>query len=215
MNETSQNKTAKNEEPTAKNSAKGKKRDRCATEAKLLKAAEEIFSKLGFNGATTRVIACKAKVNESLIGRYFEGKMGLLMGVITQYTSEEEHLAELPYPPQETLQAELLGFARFRFERDTKKNFDFFKIVLSQAIIDPKFNKRIRENVPFFEQPRLAERLKSLVENGKTDKNLNIPKLIKELEIFMFGNIISQRIFMGASPEEAFKTLEEFIRNHY
>ncbi|HEY1080478.1 MAG TPA: TetR/AcrR family transcriptional regulator, partial [Bdellovibrio sp.] len=42
---------------------KCKKRDRSASEERLLNAGREIFSKHGFDGATTKMIAKKADVN--------------------------------------------------------------------------------------------------------------------------------------------------------
>lgn len=211
MNETSQNKTEKS---TPKDQIKGKKRDRSASERSLLKAAEEVFSKHGFKGATTRMIAKKAGVNESLIGRYFDGKMGLLIAIIERYVLEDDVHTRLTYPAQETLEAELLGFAKFKYELDCKKNFDFFKIVLSQAIVDAKFCKRIRETIPMFFQPQLEQRLLDLQKNGKIHADVDVKNMIKGLDIFMFGNIISQRLISGVSDLEAYKTLEDFIKRY-
>ena len=59
-----------------------KKRDQKGTKAKLLKAALDIFSKEGYDAATTRSIAKKAGVNESLIHRYFGSKSGLFVALI-------------------------------------------------------------------------------------------------------------------------------------
>src|SRR5437868_2775550 len=115
MNDTAQNKTEKS---SPKDQVKGKKRDRSASERSLLKAAEDVFSKHGFKGATTRMIAKKAGVNESLIGRYFDGKMGLLIAIMERYVLEDDIHTRLTYPPQETLTEELLGFSKFKFDRD-------------------------------------------------------------------------------------------------
>ncbi|WP_413288131.1 TetR/AcrR family transcriptional regulator [Bdellovibrio sp. HCB337] len=211
MNETSQNKTAKSPE---KDPVKGKKRDRSASEGKLLKAAEDVFSKHGFKGATTRMIAKKAGINESLIGRYFDGKMGLLVAIIENYVTVEGAHPKLTYPAQATLTDEILAYAQFKFDRDCKKNFDFFKIVLSQAIVDAKFAKRIREIMQPFFQPELEERLQKLKDTGKIHSDIDVKTLIKGLDIFMFGNIIFQRVLLGNTLEETGKTLEEFIRRH-
>lgn len=201
-------------ETSPKDTSKAKKRDRSVSEKNLLKAAEDIFSKHGFKAATTRMIAKKAGVNESLIGRYFEGKMGLLLAIIQRYVEAEPSHVNLPYPPQDSLHEELLKFAKFKFDQDCKRDFDFFKIVLSQAIVDAKFNKRIREIIPMFQQPQLEVRLKSLQEQGKILADIDIKHLIKGLHIFMFGNIISQRVLMGVSQEEAFQTLVDFISRY-
>lgn len=209
MNNTSQNNTDKG---ASNQRTKAKKRDRSVSERNLLKAAEEIFSKHGFKGATTRMIAKKAGVNESLIGRYFDGKMGLLIAIIERYVLEEDSKIRLPYPQQETLEAELLSFARFKYDLGCKKNFDFFKIVLSQVIVDVKFCKRIRETVPMFYHPELEERLYSLQKSGQIHADIDVETFFKGLVIFIFGNIITQRVVAGVSDLEALKMLESFIK---
>ena len=211
MNDTPQIKTSKTKD---KESTATKKRDRGASEARLVKAAEDVFSKHGFKASTTRMIAKKAGVNESLIGRYFDGKMGLLLAIIEHHINSEGDFLKLSYPPQATLTDELLCFAKFKFDRDCRKNFDFFKIVLSQAMVDPKFNKRIREAIPAFQQPELTTRLQALKDAGKIVADLDVATIIKGLDIFMFGNIIMQRVILGVSLEETAKTLEDFIRRH-
>lgn len=211
MDDTSLSKTPKTQD---KDPAKGKKRDRSASEAKLLKAAEDVFSKHGFKGATTRMIAKKAGINESLIGRYFDGKMGLLVAIIENYVLVEGAHPKLPYPPQPSLTEEITAYARFKFERDCKKNFDFFRIVLSQAITDAKFAKRIREIMRPFFQPELEERLQKLKDAGKIRADTDVKMIIKGLDIFMFGNIIFQRVLLGNTLEDTAQTLEDFIRRH-
>ena len=88
MSDTSQNSTVldNSSEPNSEVSP-GKKRDRSASEERLVKAGTEIFSKFGFDGCTTRMIAKKADVNESLIGRYFDGKEGLLLAIIEIFST--------------------------------------------------------------------------------------------------------------------------------
>ncbi|MBY0415557.1 MAG: TetR family transcriptional regulator [Bdellovibrionales bacterium] len=61
---------------------RAKQKNREATEERLLLAAEHVFSKYGYNGATTRMIAKKADINMALITRYFDGKYGLLLKIL-------------------------------------------------------------------------------------------------------------------------------------
>lgn len=66
----------------AKKAPIAKTKDRANTEARLIEAAEKIFSQVGFEGATTRMIAQEAGTNLSLINRYFDGKYGLLIALV-------------------------------------------------------------------------------------------------------------------------------------
>ena len=87
---------------------KPKSKDRLATEIRLLDAAEQIFSRHGFQGATTRMIAKKADVNVALIARYFDGKYGLMLKFIEKKAAECRIII-MDYPPQETLSAECIN----------------------------------------------------------------------------------------------------------
>src|SRR5205823_6496310 len=105
--------------------------------AKLLKAALDIFSKEGYDAATTRAIAKKAGVNESLIHRYFKSKLGLFLALRQQ--SREEAIAEflIKYPAHEHLKDELAALLKYKIE-SARKNKKFFKLSVSRAILDPK-----------------------------------------------------------------------------
>lgn len=130
----------------AKKTESQKSKDRLQTEAKFLEAAEVVFSKEGFKGATTRLIAKKACCNLALINRYFEGKYGLLISLI-------EHMAtvvkskEFIYPPQESLTDELSCFGEFYLSNITS-NLNLFKIVTGQFLSDQKFLKKFRDKLP-------------------------------------------------------------------
>lgn len=210
MSETSQKRT-----PTEKrvDKVKTKKRDRLASEERLLKAAEETFSRFGFKATTTRMIAKKAGINESLIGRYFEGKLGLFFALIDNHIKEHKH-GNLAYPPQETLLAEVLGFAEARLNEHCTKDSEFFKIVMSQALVDAKFLKMIRERIPNFKETGLEERLLKLQANGKIKKDANIQMIIETMENFFHGVMLFELIIHGIPRDKAAIQIEFFLRNY-
>jgi AcrR family transcriptional regulator len=47
----------------------------------ILDVAERVFSELGFDGASTRVISGEAGVNMAMLNYYFGSKEGLLLAV--------------------------------------------------------------------------------------------------------------------------------------
>ncbi|MFT9847230.1 forespore capture DNA-binding protein RefZ [Aneurinibacillus sp. REN35] len=61
------------------------KRSPKLTKQKIVEAAVELFDSQGFDGTTTRQIACKAGVNVALISYYFKSKKGLLEYVMIDY----------------------------------------------------------------------------------------------------------------------------------
>ncbi|GAA5178492.1 TetR/AcrR family transcriptional regulator [Rugosimonospora acidiphila] len=63
-------------------SASVRRRDSAATRAAILRAAREIFTERGYDGAGVREIARAAEVDSRLISRYFGSKEGLFAEVV-------------------------------------------------------------------------------------------------------------------------------------
>ena len=59
--------------------------DKLDTKAKILAIAEDLFAELGFDAASTRLIAKKADVNIAMLNYYFGGKEGLYMAIIEKH----------------------------------------------------------------------------------------------------------------------------------
>ncbi|MCP2519074.1 TetR/AcrR family transcriptional regulator [Candidatus Aminicenantes bacterium AC-708-M15] len=58
------------------------------TKERILKVAQEIFSKKGFDSTTTQEIAERAKVNKAMIHYYFKNKEGLYIEILRKLFSE-------------------------------------------------------------------------------------------------------------------------------
>lgn len=189
---------------------KVKNKDRLATEERLLEAAEHVFSKHGFKGATTRMIALKAGVNVALIARYFDGKYGLMIKFIERKAIQCRFI-ELDYPPQETLAAECLCFAKQRllFFID---DMNLFKIVMVQFLTDPKFLKKFHESLVIFEtHPAFQARLNSLIEQKKVAPTIDAAQILDILEDYIFSVVMGKMLIDNITHEEANAYLERFI----
>ena len=191
---------------------KGKKRDRSASEERLVLAAIEIFSKHGYDGSTTKMIASKADVNESLIGRYFEGKEGLLFAIIERFLGEvcDE---EIPTPPQETLADELCRYTEFKINK-AKERSHFAKIIITQALTDNKFRKKALEKIPMFMDPHLLQRLTLLQEKGKIPADANLMDICVDMDNYMHGVFLFELTLRETPEEKAITDTSRFIR-HY
>jgi AcrR family transcriptional regulator len=64
-------------------------RDRKGTRERILQAAGELFAELGYKQVTMRLIATEARVNITLINRYFGAKRELFAQVLAQ----QDHLS--------------------------------------------------------------------------------------------------------------------------
>lgn len=190
---------------------KGKKRDRSASEDRLINAGKEIFSKHGFDGATTRMIASKADVNESLIGRYFDGKEGLLVAIIEKFL-EEMRLRELPYPPQNSLTDELVLYAQDRLKVGCEQ-MDFVKIIFSQALVNRKFKKRVLETIPMQLDPRLIGRVEKLAQEKKLKENTNVEEVCEDIDSYLGGVFFHDSILHEKPTEMILKRTQRFMKN--
>lgn len=74
------------------------------TREKLLSAAEQVFAKKGYGGATVKEIAEKAGCNISLISYHFDGKEGIFKTLIEKFGRERLHDSEKVLTAPDTLE---------------------------------------------------------------------------------------------------------------
>ena len=196
--------------------AKGKKsnfvpkvRDRAKAEARLLDAGLEVFSKLGVDGATTKLISQKSGVNESLIIRYFGSKEGLLLAIIDNF-SRDWNEDPLPYPGQNTLLDELMCFVRSKVDYIIK-NKDLIRILVSKALVDQRFAQKIRQKAPHNGDPRLIERLISLKKARLVSKQIDPGAIASHVGCQLFGVSFMSHMIFGAKPKEIQESMERFV----
>ena len=187
-----------------------KSKDRAATEAKLLLAAEEVFSQLGFKGATTRLIAKKADINISLINRYFDAKYGLFLSMVTsKMNSKIDQL--LSYPPQESVEKELCQYGEFLLI-NYFQSLKLFKIVMGQFISDAKFLKKFRNVVPMVVgNPQLEARLQVLMDEGKMTKDYSLAQVIDDIETHACALCLTKIVIHDKDQKEVSDDFRNFI----
>jgi AcrR family transcriptional regulator len=189
-----------------------RKRDRSASEERLVDAGLEIFSKYGFNGATTKMIAKKADCNESLIGRYFDGKEGLLMAITQKFIAELIQ-RELPYEPKDSLTEELTAYVKDRFQSGCEKE-DFAKMLISQSLTDKKFRKRVVETIPMQMDPRLIQRINLLASKGKLKPGTVVQDLCYDIDTFMDGMFFMERILHETPLDQLIEQTLRFVKTY-
>lgn len=197
----------------ATKTTKTKNKDRLATEERLLLAAEQIFSKHGFKGATTRMIAKKADVNVALIARYFDGKFGLMIKLVEKKATSSRY-TELTYPPQETLTEECTTFLMERL-RFYIEDLNIFRVVLIQFLTDPKFLKRFHESLNIFEKhPQFEERVQRLIDAKKVSSHVTPFQVLDTIECHLFGLVIDRVLIHNENRELIEEKLQHFIKNY-
>jgi AcrR family transcriptional regulator len=187
-----------------------KRRDRETTQQNILQAGLEVFSELGYDCATTKLIAQRAGSNESLISRYFQSKEGLLLAIIVKYIHEKQQM-QLTYPSRETLEDELCSYMRTRAEQDIRFK-DFIRIIVSRAATDPGLNNRIRAHVSYEPDPQLKERLRQVQKRGRLAADADLDQICFAIGFQGFATVFMAHIIMGKDKEETLAALHDFAR---
>jgi TetR/AcrR family transcriptional regulator, regulator of cefoperazone and chloramphenicol sensitivity len=172
-----------------------RKRDSEDTKRRLVKAAVEVFSKVGYDAASTRMVANRAGVNLSLIQRYFASKLGLLLSAIDHVKSAEDDCAA-SYPKGKDLEEELMNFFDSRI-KDMKDKKKFIKIIISRAIVDRKVGDVMKRHVAEGGMAGLISRFEELRKEGKIRTDIELQPTCSVVSglafaIGFFGGIVFQ-----------------------
>jgi len=190
-----------------------KRRDADATRARLLEAAMQLFSNLGYEATSTKLIAKKAKVNEALIHRYFESKQGLLVALFHHIKTSEETSA-LSNPPAASLEEELVQFFRLRNQLavDREKHM---KLILSRAIVDPLLAEQMASRVCGEEKggmPGLMERMAYWKEKGEISKAAEMETACFGISGYAFMLSFFCQLIFKMPPEEIEDSLKKMAK---
>jgi AcrR family transcriptional regulator len=165
----------------------GRRRDADDTRRRLIQAATQLFSKMGYEATTTKLIAKRAGVNEALIQRYFDSKAGLLLAVYRELNAESDFETR-EHERGATLEEDLVNFLKLRVELTRDKEREI-RLIVSRAIVDPTLAMEIAQRVCRGGMPSLAKRLEELQAEGKVRGDIDLDPL---------GHVVSSIAFMLA-----------------
>jgi AcrR family transcriptional regulator len=136
-----------------------RKRDRAAREQALILAATKLFASHGYEATTTREIGTRAGCSEGLIHRYFKGKEGLLLAVMSSHISRRvvELTDHLPFSA--SLEEEIRQLLSWEMDRMWEDR-DFLRLAVQRAMLDPKIARFARLVAPTRLAKAIAERLR-------------------------------------------------------
>jgi len=175
---------------------------------RILDAAKRVYEQHGFRGATTRLIAIEAGVNEVTIFRTFGSKAALFEALM------QTHVSQSPIPPLPDNPADP--------EHDLT---EWVTSVLThmrenRALIRTSFGEieeRPEAAICMCEGPNCAGmlltdyvlRLQSL---GLADKDGDIPTTVAMLMSSMFGDAISRDIMPNTFPQPESEAPQKYVR---
>jgi AcrR family transcriptional regulator len=129
--------------------------------AEILSAALRVFERVGFEGATTRLLAEEADVAEGTLYNYFPDKAELCIEALKQ-GSGLEALAEIMRRPNLAFEARLADLGRWRAERRPRQTAQME--LLAEILARPKLRARYEAEIW---EPAASELEAALVASGE------------------------------------------------
>lgn len=114
-------------------------------QTRILKAAERLFARRGFEGTTTRDLAKEAGVAEGTLFRHFENKKAILIEVATQ--GWVEILTDLLTELSEMGSYKAIAQVMRKRMLNLPKNFDRMRVCFTEAQFHPELRDRIQAEV--------------------------------------------------------------------
>jgi len=129
--------------------------------AEILTAAERVFSRRGYDRATTREIAAEAGISEGSLYRYFTGKRAILLALIDRVgESWRQDIAQIRAGTIEEAMTQLI-IHRLRFVAEHPTTI----LTLQQAMLDPEVGQHL-DTMIRRGQDDLIERFRGLSARG-------------------------------------------------
>jgi AcrR family transcriptional regulator len=187
----------------------GRKRDRAAKQEALIRAATKLFAYQGYELTTTREIAASAGCAEGLIHRYFHGKAGLLLALMSFHASLDVRELSETLPMAATLEEEIQQLMAWEVERMWRDR-DLLRASIPHAILDPKVGKFVSRIGPQRHAKAIAERLRSLNCQGVKDDEIEVIAQAIGALGFVFG--FMPTVVLGSDAKQAKKAAEALAK---
>ncbi len=198
-----------------------KKRDREATERKLLRASSSLFAEKGYENTRTLEIAKAAGVNEALIARYFGGKEGLLVAALKDEESIQTVMKSKHACPAngiETLseakdfEQALLQFFKLSEDQISQKE-QSMRIATSRAFVDTEVAEMVKSRIIEQRNPMIQTAFSEFTKTKKISKDEleGLTMLISASDFIL--NFMTRRVYQIDSKQidQAVKVLAEAL----
>ena len=177
------------------------------TQTRILKAAQKLFARRGYDGTTTRDLAQEAGVAEGTLFRHFENKKAILIEVATQ--GWIEILTDLLTELSEMGSYKAIAQVMRRRMLNLHQNADLLKVCFMEAQFHPDLRDRIQTEV-IVKMTDVAEAFFQTAMDQGIYRQMN-PRLVAQVFLGMFTVAgFSRDTIMPnqASPQETIEMAE-------
>jgi AcrR family transcriptional regulator len=119
-----------------------RKTEQQSTKEKILKSAQKLFSKRGYDGTTTKELAEQAGIAEGTLFRHFANKKAILVEVATQ--GWVELLTDLLMELSEMASYEAISQVMYKRMLRLRENYDMMRVCFMEVQFHPDLRERIQ-----------------------------------------------------------------------
>lgn len=175
---------------------------------RILDAAKHVYAQHGFRGATTRLIAIEAGVNEVTLFRTFGSKAALFEALMAHHVARSPipSLPDVPADPEREMTewvASVLGHMR--------ENRSLIRTSFGEMEDRPEAAVSMCEG-PNCAGMILTDYMLRLQQMGLAAEDGDIPTAVAMLMSSMFGDAISRDVMPSAFPQPADEAPAKYVR---
>jgi AcrR family transcriptional regulator len=174
---------------------------------RILEAAKRVYAQHGFRGATTRLIAIEADVNEVTLFRTFGSKASLFEALMTGVNSQTA-VPPLPEEPVDPMQ-ELTDWVR-RVLAHLRENRALIRTSIGEAEDRPGAATTMCEG-PSCAGKIVSDYMHRLQAHGWTDPDVDVETVRAMLMSAMFGDAICREVMAGVFPEPESEAASKYV----
>lgn len=173
---------------------------------RILDAAKRVYAQHGFRGATTRLIAIEADVNEVTLFRTFGSKAALFEALM-----QAQNAQTVPPLPEEPVNpvAELTDWVR-RVLAHLRENRSLIRTSIGEAEDRPGAATTMCEG-PTCAGRILSDYLRRLQTLGLADPDVDVETVRAMLLSAMFGDAICREVMAGVFPEPESEAAAKYV----
>jgi AcrR family transcriptional regulator len=177
------------------------------TQTRILKAAQRLFARHGYDGTTTRDLAQAAGVAEGTLFRHFENKKAILVEVATQ--GWVELLTDLLTELSEMASYKAIAQVMRRRMLHLHENADMLRVCFMEAQFHPDLRDRIQTEV-IIKMSDVAEAFFQTAMDRGIYRPMN-PRIVAQVFLGMFtvAGFSEDSIMKGGGSPQAMKEMAE------
>ena len=169
-------------------------------EQEILDAAVRVFSRKGFNGATTKEIASEAGVAEGTIFRYFKTKKDILLSLVGPYLAQSltDAIEEVSGATDEVI---LTAIIKNRLDI-IKKNSNLIMLLFTEAQFHPELREKFTEKVVLKVAVVLEQLITTRIKQGAY-KEVD-PQIATRIFVGMMGIFVLWKTYLSGDKYISF-----------